>query len=79
MKAYTGQSPGYWTKKMFDEKHKKLQSTRMAQNSPDFCRKSAKQTEKEEDYGADAVVAAETSAAEYILDIESFEKFYQVF
>lgn len=80
MEMFTGEGPGFWTKKMFAEKSKALARVRKSQKNPNFTRRSKNvQEEKETDYGEEAVEAAENSARENsVVDVESMRLTYQV-
>lgn len=80
MEMFTGEAPGFWTKKMFDEKAKSLARSRKSQANPNSKRRSKHiQKEKETDYGEEAVEAAENAALEQsVVDVVSMRLKYKV-
>lgn len=84
METFTGEAPGFWTKKMFTEKAKALERSRKSQRNPNFNRRSKHvHHEKETDYGEEAVEAAERAAQGATcdssdIDVESLRLKYQV-
>lgn len=80
METFTGDVPGYWTKKMFSEKTRALELTRRARKSPNYSRRSKNALrEKEVDYGEEAVEAAENAAREtMVIDINTMRNKYKV-
>lgn len=80
MKVFTGESPGFWTRKMFEQKSKSLERSRRARKNPNFTRRSkTAQLEKETDYGEAAVEEAENAAREHVVvDVDNMRLKYQV-
>nr|XP_029732893.1 uncharacterized protein LOC115268861 [Aedes albopictus] len=80
METFTGDVPGYWTKKMFSEKTRALELTRRARKSPNYSRRSKNALrEKEVDYGEEAVEAAENEARETMaIDINTMRNKYKI-
>lgn len=80
METFTGQPPGFWTKKMFAEKTKSLERSRKTQKKTKFKRRSKNvPQEKEVDYGEEAVEAAENAMYENSnIDVGELRLKYQV-
>lgn len=80
MEMFTGQAPGFWTRKMFEEKSKTLKRSRKAQRNPNFHRRSGViQHDKETDYGEEAVEAAENAARDnLVVDVPTMRLQYKV-
>lgn len=80
MEKFTGEAPGYFTKKMFVEKAQSLERSRKSQKNPNNNRRSKHvQKEKDTDYGEAAVEAAEITALEQsVVDVETMRQKYQV-
>lgn len=60
MHMFTGENPGFFMRKMIQERRKAFLRTKKTRSKPGFSRrKTVQYVEEEHDYGEEAVVAAE--------------------